>query len=300
MKRKVEFAVGLMLLALMTQRYAHAAVTRHAAGTLNGSGTHHALSSPHGSQPHVPGYLGIGFQDAVIGHGIEVTLVDHDGPAGKSGLRPHDVILSLNGQSVNSTQFRSMIHEVAPGNVIALSVLRNGQTLPMKVQLADRIEVERSVRARVAAADTGEADPPVSEFVRESAADAPAPNASAKGGSILGSLLHGAPFTGLGLQTMEPQLAEYFGDTQGIGLLVQTVLPNSPAAFSGLHAGDVLLRADAVALKTSSDWSKRLRANQGQPMTLNVLREKREITVTLTPELKHHSLLEWPQLFGVR
>src|SRR5262245_7332841 len=30
-------------------------------------------------------------------HGAEVTMVDQDAPAGKAGLKEHDVILSLNG-----------------------------------------------------------------------------------------------------------------------------------------------------------------------------------------------------------
>ncbi len=281
-KWRVEFGAGVLLLA-------SANPVRAVLPASVGAHAQHPVAA------HAPGYLGIGFHDAQ-GRGAEITLVDHDGPAGKAGLRPHDVILKLNGQPIASADMLSrMIHEAAPGSVVILSYLRDGKTMSGSVHLADRAEVERSVRDKVATADSlaNEADPPVAEFVP----DAPAPNASASNRGFLSRVLNTVPFTGLGLQTMEPQLAEFFGDTEGFGMLVQTVMPNSPAAMAGLHAGDVLLRADTVALRTSSDWSKRVRSNPGQPIVLNILRDKHEMTVTLTPEGRHHSLLEWPQMF---
>jgi serine protease Do len=49
-------------------------------------------------------------------HGVEVTLVDQDAPAGKAGVKEHDVILSLNGNQVESVeQLRRMIREIPPG-----------------------------------------------------------------------------------------------------------------------------------------------------------------------------------------
>lgn len=263
------------------------------------AGTVHAHGGGARSNPQrVPGYLGVAFQDNK-GHGVEVVLIDHDGPAGKIGLRLHDVIVSLNGQAINNANTLSqMIHESSPGLKIVLVVERSGQSLKLDAKIGDRSEVERAVRLRVAAdAAVPDADPPVSEFMADDAAGQAAPASGAGNKSFVKSMLHIAPFTGLGLQTMEPQLADYFGDSQGFGLLVQTVMPNSPAAFSGLRAGDVLLRADSVPIKTASDWSKRLRANQGQPMALTILREKHELVINLTPESRHHSELMWPKGF---
>src|SRR5215469_5854127 len=34
--------------------------------------------------------------------GVEVTMVDQDAPAGKAGIKEHDVILTMNGTSVES------------------------------------------------------------------------------------------------------------------------------------------------------------------------------------------------------
>src|SRR5437899_9659649 len=72
-------------------------------------------------------------------HGVEVTTVDQDAPAGKAGIKEHDVILSVNGTAVESVeQLRRMIHEIPPGRMVTLGVSRNGQPLTFKAQLADR------------------------------------------------------------------------------------------------------------------------------------------------------------------
>src|SRR5437588_10475615 len=71
--------------------------------------------------------------------GVEVTMVDQDAPAGKAGLREHDVILTMNGTNIESgAQLRRMIHETPPGRLVSLGVSREGQPMTVKVQLADQ------------------------------------------------------------------------------------------------------------------------------------------------------------------
>ena len=71
--------------------------------------------------------------------GVEVTMVDQDAPAGKAGIKEHDVILSMNGTTVESkTQLQRMIHETPPGRLVTLGLSRDGQPMTIKVQLADR------------------------------------------------------------------------------------------------------------------------------------------------------------------
>src|SRR2546428_11080948 len=48
-------------------------------------------------------------------HGVEITLVDQDAPAGKAVLHEHNVILTFNGTAIESVeQFRRVIHETPP------------------------------------------------------------------------------------------------------------------------------------------------------------------------------------------
>src|SRR5271165_6926179 len=71
--------------------------------------------------------------------GVEVTMVDQDAPAGKAGIKEHDVILSMNGTTIESgAQLRRMIHETPAGRIITLGLSRDGQPMNVKVQLADR------------------------------------------------------------------------------------------------------------------------------------------------------------------
>ena len=236
-------------------------------GSVSGSRS----ASARGIPSHEPGYLGILFENLSdehatslhlkSGRGVEVVMVDHDAPAGKAGLKLHDVVVSLNGQVVTDADaLRRMIHDAGAGAGIALVVLRGGQQITVNAQLAYRGEVEREAAARMAAADPPAAaeDAPVTDgAVEGDAVDPVAPDASPKSRGFLLEMLHTTPFTGLMVESMEPQLAGFFGAPAGMGLLVVTVEPNSPAAAAGLRAGDVILKADSFEVKSTSAWVRR-------------------------------------------
>lgn len=268
-----------------------------------GASTHAANTQP--TRP--PGYLGIEFHDltneqATALHlrdkrGVEVLLVDHDGPAASAGLKPHDLITGLNGHIVASGEaLHRMIRDAGAGVEVKLSVFRNGNPITIRTRLANREDVERQAWARV----TQGPPPPqgttiiegVTEFYMTGPAPAPPPVAPratppAHTQGFIGNMLHG-PFTGLEVQAMQPQLADYFGAPKGQGLLVQSVAGGSPAASVGIHAGDVILRADNQPMRSSSDWTKHLREGKGKPVNLDLLRDRQPMTLTLQPDAKKH------------
>ncbi len=268
------------------------------------------------------GYLGVGLRDVSeeqIGalklkesRGAEIVRVDHDGPAGKAGLREHDVILQMNGQGVEGEeQLRRMLRETPAGRVVSLIISRDGQPQTLSATLANRQDVERLAwQQHMTVPDPDGLGVPATAPVGSSGSGvAPrggmgffhgggpslAPGSHGDRG-FLGTML-GLPYTGATLEPVGPQLAEFFGVQGGSGLLVRSVEANSPAATAGLKAGDVVVKLNQLAVAGIGDWSKTIHDNKGKPVPVTVLREKREQTLTLTPDPKRKSGVEWPE-FG--
>jgi len=227
------------------------------------------------------GYLGVGMHDVDTdravqlklkeARGVEVTTIDHDAPAAKAGLRLHDVILGMNGQAiVGQAQLTRMLHDTPAGHTVTLLISRDGQQQTLSLQLADRATIE---------ADAWSQHIPVPD------PDSDAAPAAGTGGSfgngIFSSLTSNPFYTGLDLDMLGPQLANFFGVHDGQGLLVKRVDDNSPAAAAGLRAGDVITKLNGENVATTNQWAHDIHANRGKQVQLTVIRERREGTVTM-------------------
>ena len=221
-------------------------------------------------------------------HGVEITMVDQDAPAGKAGVHEHDVIVSLNGSAVESAaQLRRMIKETPPGRVVTLGISRDGQPLNIKVQLADR---------RKSMAWT----PGNHEFKFEMPQ---MPNLPDIDVPISVVIAHSSLRSGLMVENITPQLGEFFGVKDGKGVLVRSVEKGSRSEKAGFHAGDVVVKVNNQPVHDTSDFTHALRSSSGESATVTVIRDKREQNLTLTlPSRKDSGLLyredsfEFPEL----
>lgn len=204
--------------------------------------------------------------------GVEVTMVDQDAPAGKAGLKEHDVILSMNGSEVESgAQLRRMIRETPAGRVVTLGVSRDGQPLTLKVQLADR---HKSVAW----------GPKPKDFKFEMPN---MPNMSDFDVPVSVVVVHSSIRSGLMVENITPQLGDFFGVKNGKGVLVRSVEKGSRADKSGFRAGDVIVRVNSQTVNDTSDFSHAIRSTSSGSVTVGVIRDKREQTLTLPlPERK--------------
>ena len=61
------------------------------------------------------------------------------------------------------------------------------------------------------------------------------------------------------------------------------VEPNSPAALAGIHKGDQILKINGQPIQTWEDLSKGIKESQGRALSLRVMRDNREIEITVQP-----------------
>ncbi len=291
---------GLILLVASTAATRSALALGNSDPTQTGGGLFFVGSSSAASTHSAQGYLGVDVRDVTSDQltalklkeprGAEIVLVDHDAPAGKAGLREHDVVLQMNGRSIdNEDQLRKMLHECSAGKSIVLVISREGQQITITTQMANREAVERQAWKQHLTVPE-----PQNSASDSDAGFSPGPSASTTvhGNSFVGTLLMSPSYTGAVLEKMGSQLADYFGVPAGSGLLVRSVQPNSPAALAGMHAGDVVVRADTRVVTNTGDWAKALKNSKGKPLAIVVIRDKKEQTLTLTPDARKHSSLE--------
>lgn len=248
--------------------------------------------------------------------GVAIAAVDHDAPAGEAGLRSNDVIVQMNGKKAEHAEdLREALHKMSPGQTVKLEVLREGRPLQIKVQLADR----KSVEQRAWAQHYIVPDPRMQSVVSADAAGksqaaargtdgpavqlknlqpSPASTAASTGflgavpgaigktlssnGGLMSYIPYTAPYTGITVDVLTPQLAQFFGLKNTTGLLVKSIDPKSPGERAGVQAGDVICRANAVSMTSHSRWSHALRENRHEAIKLEILRNRQPQVLLLT------------------
>jgi C-terminal processing protease CtpA/Prc len=211
--------------------------------------------------------------------GVEVTMVDQDAPAGKAGLKDHDVILNINDQKIESEeQLRRVIHEIPVGRTITIGISRDGQPMTLKAQLAER-STDGSFNFTVPAINIPAIHIPP---INMPEIDVP---------SIV--VIHSPRSSGMMVENLTPQLGEFFGVKSGNGVLIRSVEKGSRAAQAGLRAGDVIVKVNGALVNDCSDFTRLLRERNQSRASVTVIRDRKEQTLTLTlPETRRSGSLK--------
>ena len=210
--------------------------------------------------------------------GAEITMVDHDSPAGQAGLKEHDVILEFNGTKVQGTEeLRRLIHETPPGRTVQLLISRDGHSMNLSLTLADKKEYFAGKHEPHEMPPT----PPIPSIPPMPAM--PALDLNIRTGSSYGLLV----------DNLTPQLGEYFGVKNGEGVLVKSVEEGTPGKAAGFKAGDVIVRVNNQKVGDRGDWRSAIRANRANKLTVGIVRDRHEqnLTISLPESSRNHSSL---------
>lgn len=224
-------------------------------------------------------YLGVDISDVTTDRlgalklkeekGVEVTMVDQDAPAGKAGIKEHDVILTMNGTTVESgAQLRRMIHETPPGRVVAFGLSRDGQPVTVKLQLADKHK------------EFAMSNPKTKEFHFEMPDIHVMPDVDIPAMNMV--VVTQSARSGLMMENITSQLGEFFGVKNGNGVLVRSVEKGSRAEKAGFRAGDIIVKVNDQAVHDTSDFSHAMKARTGNSVNVSVVRDKKEQNLNLT------------------
>jgi len=219
-------------------------------------------------------YLGVGVRevDAEIAReknlgeerGVVITSVAEGSPAEKAGLKRGDVVLEYNGQAVQGVeQFIRLVRETPVGRSVTLKVNRDGSVL--------------MINATIGTCESCTPFGPLGRFrvpdvqVWSFPHDLPSVFTTWRSGML-----------GIEAEAIESQLAEYFGVQEGV--LIRSVKPDSPAAKAGLRAGDVIIKAGDKRVTKPRQVTEAIRSAKGGPLALTIVRDKREMVVSVTVE----------------
>jgi membrane-associated protease RseP (regulator of RpoE activity) len=184
-----------------------------------------------------------------------------------------------------------MLREIPAGRKVSLEISRDGNVQTLNVELADRRVMEHDVWNRIGTgSDAFAPQAPGMGILAGGGGDAPLP-----GGFHMPFVGSSSLKVGAMVEPLTSQMAEYLGVPAG--LMIKQVARKSEAEKAGMKAFDVILKVGADPIATLADWDRSLRANQGKPVQVTVLRDRKQQTLTLQVDSKRHSELEWDDIF---
>ena len=204
-------------------------------------------------------------EDALNHHGdaVLVTKVVAKSPADRAGLRKGDLIVRVNSKSVGSpTELARAVQSFSPGEDVEIQIVRDGERRTLTPTLARRNETlsepkkEKEAPSEESWNNEGGQGSDYFKF------DMP-PGATAPDAPSLFNMGVGGVRLGVRIETLNPDLGEYFDIRDGQGVLVLDVIKDTPAEKIGIRGGDVIVRIDDRDINDSDDLIKAVSDAEG-------------------------------------
>ncbi len=181
------------------------------------------------------GFLGVVIQDITpdiasamnvqAGEGVLVATVGPNTPAGKSGVKQSDIIVSFNNHPVKTVNaLRNAVANIRPGTAVPTEVLREGKHIKLSIKIE-----EQPTDMRTAITEGGQG-----------------PGGRGPGGPA-------SQVMGMTLQELTPELADRLGYAGQTGVVVADVEANGAAATAGIQQGALILSVNRKPVKSVAE-----------------------------------------------
>jgi serine protease Do len=217
--------------------------------------------------------------------GVSIEAVDPGGPADKAGVKAGDIVTDFDGERVRSVrQFTRLVQETTPGRSVPIVLSRAGQRVTVNIT-PERSSFGDDATWRFFDTPVARLAVPPTPPAPLKPTPAPAAPRAPRLPPIVGP---GMPLElfrvrnpgrlGVTIESLDTQLAEYFGVKDGV--LVKSVTADSVAARAGLKAGDVITSINGRKVYEASDVSRAIdRTETNGDVTIEVTRDKKTLTL---------------------
>jgi C-terminal processing protease CtpA/Prc len=198
--------------------------------------------------------------------GAYIREVVEDSPAEKAGFESGDVVVEFNGRSIyDADDLTKAVRKAEPGSTAKAIVLRKDQKKTIQVKLGKT---------------------PKNSLARSFSMGVPvAPPWPGHSMHYYTQAARMSDFSGLSMQTLNAQLAEYFEVPGGEGILVDRVKKGSAGAKAGFKAGDVILKVGEREVSEVSDvWEAVDDAGKQEKAQVEILRKGKKQTLSMEIE----------------
>jgi|SRR5579884_723983 len=204
------------------------------------------------------GWLGVGIQPLTAelagkfgvkeGEGVLVNEVFDGDPASKAGVQPGDVILKVDGITVDTpNSLARVIAGLVPGKKANLEILRDGKKKLLPIELVER---------------------------KDEAVTAAIPKRPES-------------FLGLNVQDLTPDIAERFKIKDDKGVIVTKVEPGSAAEAEGLKEGDLIKEVNREKVNSADEFKQLMeKTKKTEAVLLRISRENRAFFIVIKPKEK--------------
>lgn len=169
--------------------------------------------------------------------GVFVQQVNSGSAGEAAGVKAGDIILSVDGKEVNtSNQLQTIVASKYPGDIVTLKIFRDGKMIEKKVTLKSREEAEQTVASNQPKEDTDEPT-----------------GTSSKSTLELESL-------GMTVSNLDAKTKKDYGVESGI--LVESVEPMSEAYNRFVQPADVIVSVGDQAVTSVSQFDKLLKGKK--------------------------------------